>query len=37
MGTVDGDGVAVVEEAVEDVGGEYVVAEDLAPFGVAPV
>jgi hypothetical protein len=27
------DDVAVVEEAVEDGGGEDVVAEDLAPFG----
>src|SRR5271157_712188 len=31
-GTVDGDDVAVVEEAVEDGGGEDLVGEDLAPF-----
>src|SRR5258708_17521955 len=31
-GPVDGDDVAVVEEAVEDGGGEDFVGEDLAPF-----
>ncbi len=31
-GAVDGDDVAVVEEPVEDGGGEDFVTEDLAPF-----
>lgn len=33
-GAVDGDHFAVVEEAVEDRGGENLVAEDLAPLKV---
>src|SRR3954452_15846079 len=36
-GSVDGDDVAVVQQPVEDRGGEHVVAEDLAPFGEALV
>lgn len=31
-GAVDGDDLAVVEESIEDGGGEDLVAEDLAPF-----
>lgn len=36
-GAVDTDGVAVAQEAVQDGGGEDVVAEDVAPFGEALV